>query len=317
MVRPNFFIVGAPKCGTSAMYEYLRAHPDVFMPTRKEPKFFSTDLDSGSARDGEVVVRGLDNYLALFAPGESRRRVGEATALYLFSREAATNIHAFDQEARIIVMLRNPVDLMYAFHGERLYNGNEDIPDFREALAAEGDRMKGKRLPPGGSIPAALQYRSVASLPEQLQRYLDLFGREGIKIILFDDFRKDPGAAYQDVLSFLNLPGHSLPDYAVVNASKRRKSAKFAALVRRPPAFITSLARAIAPQRLRTVMAKGLIEWNTERGERPSLDPDLRDSLTREFEPQVRQLQELIGRDLSHWLESSTGTALQSREKSD
>jgi hypothetical protein len=299
---PNFFIVGAPKCGTTALYSYLRQHPDVFMPASKEPKHFATDLDSGSARDGEVFVRDRTQYLELFAEGRGARRIGEATALYLYSREAAGNIHAFNPEARIIVMLRHPVDVMHAFHGERLYNGNEDIPDFAEALAAEEDRRSGHRLP-DGAISRALQYRELVRFSEQLRRYFDTFGRSRVHVILFDDFKSDTEGCYRELLRFLELREDFVPELDVVNARKRIRSERLANLVRRPPPYLRSAVRALVPAGVRAAGFNLYKAINIEIGNRAGLAPAVHARLTAELRTEILELSRLIDRDLSHWIE--------------
>src|SRR5262245_27125154 len=125
--QPDVFIVGAPRCGTTAMWQYLGDHPDVYMSPRKEPWFFCRDL-----RFSDPIPRTLDAYLANFAEAREQARVGEASAWYLYSREAATAIKAFSPAARIIVMLRDPVAVMHSLHDLHVYAGTEDIADFAE-----------------------------------------------------------------------------------------------------------------------------------------------------------------------------------------
>jgi len=133
MRRPNFFIVGAPKCGTSALFAYLNQHPQVFMAHLKELHFFGTDVRYPARPT-------LDQYLLHFAKAREELRVGEASTSYLFSQSAAQEIRAFNPAARIVIMLRNPVDMMYSLHSEMLYWLNEDIEDFEAALEAEEKR---------------------------------------------------------------------------------------------------------------------------------------------------------------------------------
>src|SRR6266545_5937438 len=138
MRRPDFFIVGAPKCGTTALNDYLKDHPEIFISARKELHFFGSDL----------VFRGPrriteQEYLSFFAPARHEKRLGEASVWYLYSQQAAAEIKAFSPAARIIIMLRNPVDMMYSLHSQRLYNGRETISDFAKALATE--EMHGRK----------------------------------------------------------------------------------------------------------------------------------------------------------------------------
>src|SRR5262249_50339658 len=141
MRKPDLFIVGAPRCGTTAMYTYLGQHPDIFMSARKEPHFFGTDFSS------PALDRDEQTYLALFTGARNETRAGEASVFYLCSRRAAKEIHAFSPSARIIIMLRNPVEMMYSLHSRHVLTGNEDINDFGTALAAAAERKRGLHLP--------------------------------------------------------------------------------------------------------------------------------------------------------------------------
>ena len=165
MRRPDLFIVGAPKCGTTALNEYLRAHPDIYIPLVKELHFFGQDLTFRFTP--RISER---EYLQLFVPGRAASRLGEASVRYLQSRTAAREIRAFSPTAHIIAMLRNPVDMMHAMHSELCFSGMEDILSFEAALDAEEARMRGERIPPGTNVPEMLYYRTSARFTEQLER---------------------------------------------------------------------------------------------------------------------------------------------------
>src|SRR5690349_13337870 len=136
MKRPDFFLVGAPKCGTSLMDTYLARHPDVFMCS-KEPHYFGADLAFNNP------PRSLENYLSLFEGSDAAKRVGDSSVWYLWSRTAAAEIKEFAPEASILVMLRNPVSMMHSLHSHLLYTADENIASFEQALAAEPDRREG------------------------------------------------------------------------------------------------------------------------------------------------------------------------------
>src|SRR5918992_850312 len=198
--RPDFFIVGAPKCGTTALYTYLGRHPDVYVPNRKELRFFGSDLE---IRDRIPLT--MDEYVGYFADAGDARRVGTAYVWYLYSTRAAEEIHRFAPGAAILVMLRNPVDMLYALHAEHLTNGNEDITDFTSALDAEPLRSEGRRIPVHAHLPQGLLYSTVPRYAEQLERYFDRFGRDRVHVSIFEDFVADPVAGYRQVLAFLGL----------------------------------------------------------------------------------------------------------------
>lgn len=295
VATPDFFIVGAPRCGTTAMYEYLRAHPDVYMPLHKEPMYFGQDLTQLHVRLTER------DYLALFAEARPGQRTGEATTWYLFSKTAASEIREFSPDARIIIMLRHPVDVMYSLHRELLFYRGETIDDFAEALAAEPDRREGRRLGPSRR-PEVLLYRQAVHFAEQVERYLDVFGRERVKIILFDDFIADVEAEYADVLRFLGVDETFRPEFRRVNESKEPLNRTVQAMMVRPPAPVAKLIPLLRRSPFAHRVRAALLAFNSRPVDRPPMPTALRQQLMAEFEPEIRRLAALIDRDLSGWL---------------
>lgn len=291
-MRPNFFIAGAPRCGTTAMYDYLRQHPDVFMPLRKEPVYFGSDLQKRQPYLDE------DGYLRLFEPGADCSRRGEATVWYLYSQSAAQEIHDFVPDARIILMLRNPVDMIHSLHSHQLFTANEDIASFEDALAAEPDRRAGRRLPPGVRRPEGLLYRACGRYAEHVDRWLKVWGSDQLRVILYDDLSRDPASTYRDTLEFLEVDPTFAPDFSVVNQNKGVRSD----LLRRVtyhPAYLAVVNR--LPGRVSHAMARAVKRANIRYAQRPTMSPDLRAQLTAEFAPDIERLAQIIGRDLSAW----------------
>ena len=295
MRRPDFFIVGAIKSGTTAMYEYLRAHPQVFMCVPKEPLFFGRDLSPRYRRMSEA------EYLALFSAARPDQRAGEATPLYLGSATAAQEIDAFSPGAQAIIMLRNPVDVMHAQHGQLVATEREDITDFERALAAEPDRRAGRRIPAGAIRPAALLYREMVRFPEQVRRFLNVFGRERVHFIVFDDLVADPGAAYADVLRFLRVDADVQVELAVHNPSQAARSRALQRLIHAPPPVLRSLYGRLRGVPLAHRLRDALAAHNARPAARSPMDPRLRRQLSEELAGQVAELGTLIGRDLSEW----------------
>ena len=294
--RPDFFIVGAPKSGTTALYEYLRQHPQVFMSDPKEPNFFGADVER--RRTPRI---GLDEYLACFAGAGQAKRAGEASVRYLHSRRAAREIADFAPQGQAIIMVRDPVEMMYAMHGELVYIGAEDIADFAEALAAEPDRRAGRRIPAGANKPAALLYRESAQFSEQIARYFDALGRDRVLVLVYDDFRDDTLGEYRRVLDFLGVDPSFVPSMAIVNPSKQPRSRLLTRLIASPPGWFRRVVGAVLPARQRKRLFRRALALNSRTAPRPPMDPALRASLKAEFAPEVRRLGELIGRDLSAW----------------
>ena len=296
--RPDFFIAGSFKCGTTALYEYLRPHPGIFMPFHKEPLYFGDDL---TRRYGRMTE---EQYLALFRDAPPGQRVGEASSWYLYSTSAAREIAAFAPEARIIVMLRNPADVMYAEHSQLIFNVEEDIIDFGEALAAEPERRRGERMPPGPLRPETLYYRHSVRFAEQLQRYHEVFGRERVHVIVYEDFRDRTAETYRAVLEFLEVdPGYA-PAFSVRNANKRVRFSGLQRLIYQPPGPLIHVVPWLRRFPLVHRLRGAALALNSSEARRPPMNATLRRQLLEEMAPEIRELGELIGRDLSGWLET-------------
>ncbi len=292
MTRPNFFIVGAPRCGTTALYAALQQHPDVFMPYRKEPHFFGDDLPP------RPPAMDMAGYLRLFEAADREPRVGEATVWYLYSASAAQQIRDFSPEAKIIIMLRRPVEMMYSLHGLFLFTTWEDIGDFEAAVAAEPDRRGGRRLPPNTWWPRALQYTWLADYAPHVERYLGLFGHGQVRVVIHDDFRADPAGTIRSVYEFLGIEAGFSPVPGVVNPARTARSMW---LQRRlyDPRFGKLVG--VLPPRAYHLLWRALMRLNIRHEARPPLDPAVGARLTRRLEPAVERLEALLGRDLPSW----------------
>ena len=299
--QPNVFIVGSPKCGTSAFAHYLGAHPDVFF-AKKEMHFFGSDLRFGP----QFYRRDQSAYLAEFDACNGQACVGEASVWYLFSQQAAVEIKTFNPEARIIILLREPVDMLYSLYHQFRADGNEHLPTFKEALAAEDDRRAGRRITRQTYFPQGLVYRATARYAEQVQRYFEAFGRERVHVILYEDFVADPAGTYCDTLTFLGLDSSHIDiNFGVINGNHSVRSPALRAILNDPLVRGTAIAlHSWLPHSAFTMLQKigdRLGDFNTRPEKRPPLAQDLRLSLQREFAPEVERLSALLGRDLTHW----------------
>ncbi|HEY7464007.1 MAG TPA: sulfotransferase domain-containing protein [Candidatus Limnocylindria bacterium] len=290
---PDFYVVGAPKAGTTAMYEYLRAHPDLYLPERKELRYFGSDLE---IRDRVPLSR--EEYLAYFAGAPAGALVGTAYVWYLFSTAAAAEIAAFSPRARIIAMLRNPLDMLPALHGEHLANGNEDIADFTAALDAEPARRAGRRIPAHAHLPQGLRYLDVPRYAEQLERYFAAFGRDRVHVIVFDDFAADTAAAYRDTLRFLGVSDAFRPDiFETINASRRIRSEWLRHFLARPPRPLRLAFRYVVPARLRRGAYERAKNLNVVAARRQPVPQATAQRLRDAFRPEAAKLSQLLGRD--------------------
>lgn len=302
MNKPNFFLVGAPKCGTTALSEYLRAHPQVFMATPKEPHYFATDFP------GLRYVRQLDEYERLYAHASpSCRAIGEASPGYLFSREAISGIYAYNPDARLIVTLRNPVDLIVSYHSQLLYSLFEDAQVLERAWRLQEERLQGRHLPLHCRDQAVLQYRDALALGTQLQRLLSIFPRNQVLMIFYDDFRASPANVYRTVQSFLGIDYDGRNSFPIVNPQKASRWSWLNVLLHDPPDWTLGLMRRMAGTSLHAGIVglhSRLKSLNTKPMSKNPLSPAFRTELSTAFLPEIVLLENLTGRDLVAWKRS-------------
>lgn len=289
--RPDFFIVGAPKCGTTAVYRYLAAHPAVFMPENKEPEYFSTDLP----RYGHVGT--LAEYEALFSTARANALTGEASVFYLYSRVAIGHIMAHNADAKIIAILRDPIEAarsMHAYHWDCEF---EDVFDFERAWRLQKPRREGQHLPSRWPYPEYLQYGALYCYASQVRRLLAQVPRTQCLFLIFEEFFADPSREFARVLEFLRLPPVSAQTaFPVVNRTIGTRSGRLDRLLRQPPLALLPLrhaAHAVGFHPLRAL-------WSLNRvaGRKPLLRKSFRAELEEYFSGDVAELEQLLGRKL-------------------
>ena len=298
MPKPNFFIVGAPKSGTTSLYSYLKKHPNVFL-AKKEIYYFCHDLTFRYPNMRESI------YLSYFHDARTQKAIGDSSVYYLRSPGAAEKIKAFNPEAKIIIMLRNPVQMAYSLHSEHVFNGDDPIESFEDALNAESSRMAGALIPAYYRCPLeSMFYTTIAKYYEQVLRYKTVFGDDKVHIILFDDFQSNTELEYKKVLKFLELE-EIMPDtFEVVNPNKGPRSRALLAFLVHPPEFIKSLGRFFFPHH--TKRRDWLIDklWNLNMKFKPRnpLTKELKQRLVDIYKDDIEKLGKFLNRDLSDWL---------------
>jgi hypothetical protein len=298
MKKPNFFIVGAPKCGTTAMDAFLGEHPEIYMSPVKELHYFGSDLKFHTPR-----IK-LDDYLLQFKNAKNEKRIGESSVWYLYSKQAALEIKKFSPSASIIIMLRNPVDMIYSQHSQLLYEGYEAILDFESAIGAEDRRKKPNALPPLKDTSIELLfYRETAKYTRQIQRYLNIFGKENIHIIIYDDLKNNPAAVYKETLKFLKVPNLDFtPEFRIVNPNKCIRSKAFQHLIKSPDHGLRKFIKRFIPPKLRKTLLESAHKLNTYSERRAPLSLAIKSRLQEEFAEEIENLSIMLMRDMSFWL---------------
>ncbi|WP_167854888.1 sulfotransferase family protein [Mangrovimicrobium sediminis] len=306
MKAPNTFLIGAPKCGTTALSEYLGTHPRVFMCQPKEPHFFGTDMRAyGCCADAGA-------YGALFDAADAQHEVVmEASVLYLYSDDAVPNILAACPAARFIVMLRHPVDYLHAFHSQLLLNADEWIEDFDSAWRASRDGTRdAEQVRTNCRIPKLLDYPAVGRLGEQVQRLLGQVDRERVHFIFFEDFSADTAGEYRRVLDFLGLENDGRENFDVIHSNKVNRIVWLGKWRKRQQGpLIRAWIKFKLAVGLRHLSLTGwLHRLNRKPQMRNQIDTELRDDLLQFFHDDIHALQAATGRDLRHWLKTAPTT---------
>ena len=303
------------------MHAFLSTHDDIHMSPAKEPHYFSVDITRegdefhGDKRFG--VFRSLDQYLWLFRGATDESVVGEASPLYLYSKEAAAEIHRFDPDAKIIIMLREPISFLRSLHSQFLYYLDETCESLLEALDLEPGRRVGEKLPKSVRLPSLLYYSELGSFSTQIGRYTDLFPEQNVKVIVQDDLGARTPQVYRSVLEFLGVQADvEFPDLPTrkVNPSKRTRSRAVQAMLRdwrlalrgtlpmtdfpKGPDMRRKLWTRLLPARVQSRIVERITALNTKWTPLPPLPDDERRKLQSRFVDEVRRLSGILDRDL-------------------
>jgi hypothetical protein len=301
MNKPNFFVVGEPKSGTTALHEFLDQHPQITMSRVKEPYYFCTDLhqesDQFHKKNLYFKYRDINNYLKLFKQEKKFDAVGESSTFYIWSKNAAQKIYEFDPYAKIIVFLRNPIDFIYSLHAHWLVETYENIQNFRDALVIEERRIKSwENIPSRAYFPSMLYYISRTNYSIQIERFLKRFGHDQVKIIIFEDFKKDNAGVYKDILNFLGVDPSFEPNFERMNVSKRARSNSLNYIVQN--VYLIEMLKKILPYKIhKKVKHLGqIILW--KEAVRKKMDQDLFNDLEKKFRHEVLKMSDLLHVDM-------------------
>ena len=292
MTQPNFLIVGAAKSGTTSLYRYLRQHPDIFMPEWKELSLFIGDPYGPLHR-----VKKPSTYRKVFAKVQNQTAVGEASTAYLYDEAAPRIIKEQLGAIRIIIILRDPVAMSYSLYNHQLRKEGETIDNFEEALLAEKDRQKDpvfKKKCYGWH--ANYYYTQRALYYEQVKRYMDTFGKDHVRVILFEELAGEPLSVVKKVFQFLGVDDRFIPEIKIHNP---------AGSILNIPLFWKDTGLFL--KTCQFVFSKNLIKKvphilrNISRKAPQPINAATAEKLRKIFYENICQLEELIEKDLSSW----------------
>jgi len=302
-IRPDFFIVGAPRCGTTALSTYLAEHPRIGFSQPKETQFFCTDLPGIRFHTADP-----QEYLKLcfgHCAGQNYLAIGEGSVWNLYSTNAVANILRFNPRARFIIMVRNPIDLCVALYEKRREMLQEDQPVFEQAWRLEDERHHGRNVPTFFRKEIGVPgYRDVASLGEQVEKAFLLIPEQRRLLIVFDDFVANTAAVYAQVLAFLGVPYDGRKAFPQINEGQRIRNPRLWALVwgtmLRAHPLLDPVKRTLKVSALNIYPRLSRL-FLGRRSERPAISETLRAEMRACFDHDIKRLSAAIGRDLTNW----------------
>jgi len=298
---PDFILIGAPKCGTTSIYHYLQQHPQIHMSALKEPHFFLFDgsekMVFGGPKDAmrrREMIHSWDRYKALFRLIPEGKICGEASVRYLYSAQACEAIATRLPDCKLIAVLRHPADRAYsAYQRDRMHN-IEPCENFADALA-DGARRKAEHWHIGA-------FEQLGYYARHLRPYMKTFGPEQLRIYLFDDLVANPQGLMRDLFEYLGIDPN-----IELDMSKRFNETGVIAnpwmrFLWRGTRSARSVIMPYIPLRLRGSMFNLVAGLPVRKTTKQPFDPAIRAQLTERYRDDILLLQDMIDRDLSHWL---------------
>ncbi|OGF53201.1 MAG: sulfotransferase [Candidatus Fraserbacteria bacterium RBG_16_55_9] len=296
MTMPNFLVIGAAKCGTTSLYQYLKQHPQIYVTPIKETNFFALDgqqLDFRGPGDQEAKCRfsitDVETYRAQFQGVTTEKALGEVCPAYLYSPRAPERIQHHVPHAKLIAVLRNPVERAYSSYLMAVRVGRERL-DFARALQEEPNRIQNKW---GWG-----HYVSMGFYYTQLKRYFDRFDPRQIKIYLFEDLSAGPLGILKDIFRFLEVDEAFAPDVSVRHNVTGIPRSRVLRVLNTRLFPLKEAVKPFLPVRVRQLMS----ELKNRDLVKLPLAPEMRKKLIEVYREEITKLQGLIQKDLSSWL---------------
>lgn len=294
--KANLFLVGAPKCGTTAMASYLSSHREVFSPKIKEPQFFADDFPTR-------IIYSRTRYDDLYRDANHRHKWRlDASTIYIYSETAVKNIVQFNEEATFVVMIRDPMTMTPSWYNQMRLRFFEDAPNFEAAWSSMEHRRNGIGIPARCSYPRFLMYDEIALYGQQIANMFEFVPRDRVHVIVYDDLRDDPMRVYYTLLRFLGLPIVDLPEFIPQNTRKAWKLPWLGRLAGLPPLRRARLAMGLALNG-----NEKFASWLFRGAPVEPLSPTLAGRVQAAYTEDVNKVEAFLGRALPSWLSAPTG----------
>lgn len=284
--KPNVFVIGAPKCGTTTITDWLSSHPDVFISSLKEPNYFNFDE--------YPYIKNIDDYENLFRGSEDEKWIGEGSTWYMYSDLAVKNILDYAQHPKFIVCLRNPVEMCQSMYYQHRQNGEEYLETFEEAWKVQEEREKGKYISKSCRCPGRLIYGQVCKIGTQLKKVTQIIPDEDLHIIFLDDIKGDSQKVFNEITAFLEIERHH------INSAKHNPSQipRYKSLI-----YGLNIVSKIK-KKLNINIDSGIytmLKNLNSKDHKPDYNIEIRKELYHYFEDEIRKIEYITGRNLNHW----------------
>jgi hypothetical protein len=289
-MKPNFFFIGAPKCGTTSIASFLSGHPDIFISNPKEPHYFEEEIPRG--------VKSLKSYESLFARAKDHHKiVGEASTGYLYSKSAVDRILSYSPNARFLVSIRNPYEMAISLHAHSFLGRNENIKDFSTAWKLQASRRSGLEVPRLCISNLLLLYEDRCALGDQIERLLKNISRHHVCMIFFEDLKNKPHILYNEIYHFLNIPNDGRTNFPVLNKKLYVRLPLLANILR----LSINIKKSLGIYRSLGAAKRILNAASTSKVDNPVIRDEVWQDMDHKFIPQIKKIEKLSGRNLSHW----------------
>lgn len=296
-MMPNFIILGAAKSGTTALYHYLKQHPQIYLSPIKETEFFAfegEELNFQGPKDlPRLSITTLEDYQAQFKDVGDETAIGEASPVYLYSSKAPERIHNYLPDAKLIVILRDPIERAYSQFLMFIRDGREPLQNFMQAVDEEDTRI-------AQNWAWGWHYLQLGLYHQQLKRYFERYPQEKIKIYLYEELKSNSAGVLKDIFDYLEVDDTFIPNTSVKHNISGIPQNKLIQSWLYEKNIIKKIVKPFLPEKLRKDIFIKLKKKQTLR--KPELSSEVRQPLLPFFQEDILRLQELIGKDLSGWL---------------
>jgi hypothetical protein len=295
---PNLFLVGSPKCATTALSTYLSEHPDIFFSHPKEPNYFNTDFSKKHRRfynEKEYINTCLKDY-------SNEKYAAEGTVWYLYSNKALENIKHFNKDAKIIAIIRDPAELLYSLHSTLLKSAQENIKSFSNAWNITLKQKENRNVPVTCRDVKLLMYHEIGAQGKHIKKLFSLYKKENIFVTNFNHVTQSTKETLKNIYEFLEIKPYSLEEYNDINSNEEVKSAKVSYLLGELGRnnFLYNLKRRIGLKK-GSIFIKPIQKFNLIKKDRPPLNNDLKNEILNYFSEDKEILKTVVDEQLIYW----------------